>query len=76
MSYAYRTFKGRVIQYYRQQGYGFLSIDGDPRRAFFRIEDFEHALGGDQLKLNDVCEFYLVTARKGLKAIRLSIRRR
>jgi cold shock CspA family protein len=75
MGYAFRFFTGRVIKYFRQEGYGFLHVDGIPRRAFFRVDDFDHALGGDELKLGDALEFYLVDAKKGLKAIRLSIRR-
>jgi cold shock CspA family protein len=72
MAYARRTFKGRVVRYWRQSGYGFLAIVGSNREAHFCLRDFDHAIGGDELQQGDILECYLEQAKAGLKAIRIS----
>jgi len=71
MAYARRAmFTGKIVRYFRQAGYGFIRIDGNPREAHFHVDDFDH-VGPDELKLGDKLSFYLEDAKRGLKAIRI-----
>jgi cold shock CspA family protein len=71
MAYARRAmFTGKIVRYFRQAGYGFIRIDGNPREAHFHVDDFDH-VGPDELKTGDRIFCFLEDAKRGLKAIRI-----
>lgn len=72
MAYKLRTFKGTVVRFWRERGYGYLKIDGLPREAQVHLRDCE-GVGGDQIKEGTRLEFYLADEPKGLTAIRVSL---
>jgi len=72
MAYKLRTFKGTVVRFWRERGYGYLKIDAPPREAHFHLRDCE-GVGGDQIKEGTRLEFYLADEPKGLTAIRVSL---
>ena len=72
MAYKLRTFKGTVVRFFRNSGYGYLRIDGAAREAHFHLKDCE-GIGGDQVRKGTRLEFYLKQTPKGLNAIRVSL---
>jgi cold shock CspA family protein len=69
-AYRLRTFRGTVVKFWRDRGYGYLSVDM-LREAHFHLRDCE-GLGGDQVRVGDRLQFYLSQTRHGLNAIRCS----
>jgi cold shock CspA family protein len=72
MTYKLRAFKGTVVRFWHERGYGFVKIDGLPRQAQVHLRDCEN-IGGDQINVGTRLEFYLADGPKGLDAIRVSI---
>jgi cold shock CspA family protein len=71
MAYALRTFKGTVIKFRPELGFGYLKIDGGPE-AHMHLRDFDH-VGGDQIMKGTRIEYYLTQGVHGLNAIRCTI---
>jgi cold shock CspA family protein len=70
--YKLRTFKGTVVRFWPQQGYGFVRLDASPREAIFLLRHVED-VGGDQIRQGTRLQFYLEQHSKGLRAIRCKL---
>lgn len=71
MAYALRTFKGTLVRFFRERGYGYVKVDHMPRDAHLHLRDCE--FGAHEIRVGSRLEFYLADGPKGLDAIRVSI---
>jgi cold shock CspA family protein len=73
MAYKLRKFNGSVVRFWPERAYGYVRTDVTRREAHFHFRDFEHRVGGDEIKIGTRLEFYLADDPRGLSAIRVSI---
>ncbi len=71
MAYRLRPFRGTVVRFWPERGFGFVRPDGGSRDARVHLKDCEN-IGGDQINVGTRLEFYLEDHPKGLRAIRVT----
>ena len=68
-SEARERLQGKVANFNREKGIGFIKVDNQPD-IFFRAED---VLDGSYLRYNDIISFSLIKNPRGMRAVQIKL---